>query len=173
MTRKTPRGAPLVVRGFVPLVPSGGPPFHYVTIKGTSSNHEAPYQLRVSEKVPGPDVEAEPDDAPEHAMPVPPDRTVVHGMWTPGDVDYYALPVEQAARTVEITITPPAEADLSAEVILDGKAIATGTRPGKGAEEKLVAAVPAGATAILKIKGVDTHAEGSYDVTIVDGPAAP
>lgn len=173
MTRKTARGAPLVVRGFVPLVPSGAPPFHYVTIKGAGSNPEAPYQLRVSEKVPGPDTEAEPDDTPEHAMPVPPDRTVVHGMWTPGDIDCYALPVEQAPRTVEITIAPPAEADLQADVVLDGKSIAKGERPGKGAEEKLVAAVPASATAILCIKGTDKSAEGAYDVTLADGVAAP
>ena len=173
MTRKTARGAPLVVRGFVPLVPSGAPPFHYVTIKGTGSNHEVPYQLRVSEKVPGPDAEAEPDDTPERAMPVPPDRTVVHGTWTPGDTDCYALPVEQAARTTEITIAPPADADLQADVILDGKSIAKGERPGKGAEEKLAAAVPAGATAILCIKGTDKSAEGAYDVTLADGAAAP
>lgn len=173
MTRKTAKGAALVVRGFVPLVPSGAPPFHYVTIKGTGSSHEAPYQLRVSEKVPGPDAEAEPDDTPEHAMPVPPDRTVIHGTWTPGDVDCYALPVEQAARTVDITIAPPADADLQADVILDGKSIAKGERPGKGAEEKLVAAVPASATAILCIKGTDKSAEGAYDLTLGDGPAAP
>ncbi len=173
MTRRTPKGAPLVVRGFVPLVPSGAPPFHYVTIKGAGSSHEAPYQLRVSEKVPGPDAEAEPDDTPERAMPVPPDRTVVHGAWTPGDIDCYALPVEQAARSVEITIAPPADADLQADVILDGKSIAKGERPGKGAEEKLVAAVPASATAILCIKGTDKSAEGAYDVTLADGAAAP
>jgi hypothetical protein len=173
MTRKTPRSAPLVVRGFVPLVPSGAPPFHYVTIKGTSSNHEAPYQLRVSEKVPGPDAEAEPDDTPERAMPVPPDRTVVHGTWTPGDIDCYALPVEQAPRTTEITIAPPGDMDLSADVILDGGSIAKSERPGKGAEEKLVAAVPAGATAILCIKGTEKSAEGAYDVTLADGAAAP
>lgn len=173
MTRKGLRGAPLVVRGFVPLVPSGAPPFHYVTIKGAGSNHEAPYQLRVTEKLPGPDAEAEPDDTPEHAMPVPPDRTVVHGTWTPGDVDCYALPVEQAARTTEITIAPPGDMDLSADVILDGKSIAKGERPGKGAEEKLVAAVPAGATAILCIRGTDKSAEGAYDLTLADGAAAP
>jgi len=173
MTRKTARGAGLVVRGFVPLVPSGASPFHYVTIKGTGSSHEAPYQLRVNEKVPGPDAEAEPDDTPERAMPVPPDRTVVHGTWTPGDVDCYALPVEQAPRTTEITIAPPGEADLQADVILDGKSVAKGERPGKGAEERLVAAVPAGATAILCIKGTDKSTEGTYDVTFADGAAAP
>jgi hypothetical protein len=173
MTRKAAKGAPLVVRGLVPFVPSGSPPFHYILVKGALSNHETAYQLRVLEKVTGPDAEAEPDDTPERAMPVPPDRTVVHGTWTPGDVDFYALPVEQAARTVEITIQPGGDTDITAEVIVDAKVIAKGERQGKGAEERLTAAVPAGATALLKIRATDNSAEGSYDISLQDGPAAP
>jgi hypothetical protein len=173
LRRKGGKGAPLVVRAFVPMVPQGAPPYDYVTIRGTPSNHETAYQLRVLEKPTITDSEAEPDDTPEHAMPVPPDRKVVHGTWTPGDVDHYALPVEQTPRTVDITIDPPADTDLTAEVILDGKVIGKSERPGKGAQEKLAAAVPAGATAILRIRGADGSAEGTYDVTLQDGPAAP
>ncbi|MBA3458936.1 MAG: hypothetical protein H0T46_03175 [Deltaproteobacteria bacterium] len=173
MTRKTGKGAPLIVRGLVPFVPSGSPPFHYILVKGTSSNHETAYQLRVLEKVTGPDAEAEPNDTAERAMPVPPDRTVVHGSWTPGDVDFYALPVEQAARSVEITIQPGGDTDVTAEVIVDGKVIAKGERQGKGAEERLTAAVPAGATALLKITATANSAEGTYDISMQDGPAGP
>ncbi len=82
VTRKGPRGQPLVVRGIVPIVPDGAPPFHYVTIRADKSNPETPYQLRVVAKIPQPDAEIEPNDAPEKAMPVPTDRTVVHGVWT-------------------------------------------------------------------------------------------
>ena len=173
LVRKAPRGAALIVRGLVPVVPPGAPPFHYLTIKGDRSNHETAYQLRVSEKVPGNDAEAEPNDTPDRAMAWPSERTVVHGAWSPGDVDCYQLPVEQAARTVEITIDPPGEADLSAEVLIDGKPVGKGERPGKGAQEKLSVPVPAGVTAILKIKGTDASAEGAYEVTLQDGPAAP
>jgi hypothetical protein len=97
----------------------------------------------------------------------------VHGTWSPGDLDCYQLPVEQAARTVEITIEPPGGADLSAEVQIDGKPVGKGERPGKGAQEKLSVAIPAGVAAILKIKGTDSSAEGAYDVSLQDGPAAP
>lgn len=173
LVRKAPRGAALVVRGLVPVVPPGAPPFHYLTIKGDRSNHETAYQLRVSEKVPATDGEAEPNDTPERAMVWPTERTVVHGAWSPGDVDCYQLPVEQAARTVEITIDPPGEADLSAEVLIDGKPVGKGERPGKGAQEKLSVPIPAGVAAILKIKGTDASVEGSYDASLQDGPAAP
>ncbi len=172
LSRKAPKGAALIVRGLVSVVPAGAAPYHYLTVKGDRSNPETPYQLRVSEKVPAQDAEVEPDDAPDHAMPFA-DRTVVHGTWAPGDLDFYALPVEQAARTVEITIDTPADADLSAEVLIDGKPAGKGDRPGKGAQEKFTAAIPAGVSALLKVRGTDSSAEGTYDITLKDGPAAP
>lgn len=173
LVRKAPRGAPLAIRGLVPLVPAGAPPFHYLTIKGDRSNPETPYQLRVSAKVLGTDVEIEPDDSLEHAMAVPSNRTIVHATWTPGDVDCFALPADTAARTIEIEIGTPAEADLSAELLVDGKVVAKGEHPGKGAAETVKATVPAGVTPILRVRGTETSAEGSYDVTIQEGPAAP
>lgn len=173
LARKAPKGSSLVVRGLVPVVPPGSAPYHYLIVKGDRSNHETAYQLRVSEKVPGPDAEVEPDDAPDHAMPFSLERKVVHGTWAPGDLDFYALPVEQAARTVEITIDPPADADLSAEVLIDGKVVGKGEHLGKGVQEKFTAAIPAGATALLKVRGTDASIEGTYDVTLQDGPAAP
>ncbi len=172
LSRKAPKGAALIVRGLVPVVPAGAAPYQYLTVKADRSNHETPYQLRVSEKVPAQDAEVEPDDSPDRAMAFA-DRTVVHGTWAPGDIDYYALPVEQAARTVEITIEPPADADLSAEVQIDGKPVAKGERPGKGAQEKFTASIPAGVSALLRLRGTDSSAEGTYDITLQDGPAAP
>ena len=170
LVRRAPRGAALIVRGIVPVVPPGAPPFHYLTIKGDRSNPETAYQLRVSEKIPVGDGEAEPNDTPERAMPWLSERTKLHGTWSPGDLDFYQLPVEQAARTVEITIDPPGEADLSAEVLIDGKSVGKGERPGKGAQEKFSVTIPASVVAILKIKGTDTSVEGAYEVSLQDGP---
>lgn len=173
VTRKGPRGQPLVVRGIVPIVPDGAPPFHYVTIKADKSNPETQYQLRVVAKIPQPDAEIEPNDAPEKAMPVPTDRTVVHGVWTPGDVDCFAIGTDAAARTVDITVDVPSESDLDAELLVDGKSVAKGDKKGKGVVEKLVGQVPANARAVIRVKGTDASGEGSYDVQIAEGPAAP
>lgn len=173
VTRKAPRGQALVVRGIVPIVPDGAPPFHYVTIKGDRSNPETPYQLRVVAKLPQPDAEIEPNDTPEKAMPVPVDRTVVHGVWTPGDIDCFAIGSDAAARTVDITIDVPGESDLDAELIVDGKSVAKGDKKGKGVAEKLTGQVPANARAVVRVKGSDASAEGAYDVQIAEGPAAP
>ncbi len=170
LVRKAPRGAALIARGIVPVVPPGAPPFHYLTIKGDRSNPDTAYQLRVSEKIPVADAEAEPNDTPERAMPWLSERTKLHGTWSPGDLDFYQLPVEQTARTVEITLDPPGDADLSAEVMIDGKPVGKGERPGKGAQEKFSVAIPAGVAAILKIKGTDSSAEGAYEVSLQDGP---
>ncbi|MGE0399730.1 MAG: hypothetical protein AB7T06_23650 [Kofleriaceae bacterium] len=173
VTRKGPRGQPLIVRGIVPIVPEGAPPFHYVTIKGDRSNPETPYQLRVVAKVPQPDAEIEPNDVPDKAMPVPTDRTVVHGVWTPGDVDCFAIGTDAAARTVDITIDVPPESDLDAELLVDGKSVAKGDKKGKGVVEKLTGQVPANAHAVIRVKGPDSSGEGAYDVQIAEGPPAP
>jgi hypothetical protein len=168
--RKAPRGAPLIVRGLVPVVPTGSPPFHYITIKATGSNPETPYTLRVSGHVVGTDAEIEPDDTPEHAFPWPADRTTVHATWTPGDVDCFALPVSTTARDVGATIDPAGDLALVAELLVDGKSIATSAGGGKGATQKLSASIPGNAHAIVRVKGADERAsgEGSYDVVLQD-----
>lgn len=173
VTRKGPRGAPLVVRGVVPILPDGAPPFHYVTIKGDKSNPETPYQLKVTAKLPQPDAEVEPNDIPEKAMPVPSDRTVVHGGWTPGDIDYFAIPTSEESRTVDVTIDVPPESDLAAELLVDGKSVAKSEKPGKGIAEKVSGQVPPNAHAVIRVKGTDASGEGAYDVQIAEGPGAP
>jgi len=65
LDRKAPRGAALVVRGLLPIIPQGAPPFHYLTVRGDKSNPETPYQLKVSEHTIATDAELEPDDTPE------------------------------------------------------------------------------------------------------------
>ena len=170
-SRKAPRGAPLAIRGLVPVVAQGAPPFHYLTVRADKSNPETAYQLRATAKVPGPDAELEPNDAPEKAMPVPADRTVVHGVWTPGDVDYFSVAADPAARTIEVTVDTPPDTDLSLELLVGGKSVAKSEKPGKGAEERATASVPAGAALVIRVRGTDASAEGAYDVKLAEGPA--
>ena len=185
--RKGARGAALVVRGFVPVVPPGAPPFHYLTVKDPTvkdasgrdpvpadrSNPETAYQLRVVAKVTAPDAEIEPNDTPETAMAVPTDRKSLHAQWSTGDVDCFAVPPEDAARTLEASIDMPNELDLAIDLLVDGKLAGKSDHPGKGAAEKVTAAVPAGAHAVIRVRGGDTQGDGGYELVINEGAAPP
>jgi hypothetical protein len=151
-------------------VPSGSPPFHYLTIKGDRSNFETAYQLKVTAHVIPPDGEIEPDDTPEKPMAMPSDRTVVHATWTPGDVDCFALAAGDA-RTVEVTVDTQGDIDLSAELLVDGKSVAKADHHVKGAAEKVTGHLAAGAKAVVRVKGEGT-AEGGYNL-LVQETAAP
>ncbi len=172
-TRKGARGKPLVVRGFVPAVPAGAPPFHYVTVKGDRSNPETAYQLRVTAKVIAPDAELEPNDTPETAMAFPADRKSLHAQWSAGDVDCFTVPVDEAARTLEISIDTPNELDLGLAVLVDGKVVVKADHPGKGAAEKVSAPIPAGAQAVIRVHGTDSAGDTTYDLVIDEGNASP
>ncbi len=173
LTRKAPRGAPLLVRGLVPVVPANAPPFHYLIVRGDRSNPETAYQLRVTAHVVATDAEIEPDDTPEKPFPMPADRTVVHATWTPGDVDCFAIATASAARTIAATIDAPNELDLSAELRVDGKSIATSNKGGKGVAESVSGAVPASGHAVVCVRGVDPSAtaEAGYDFTVQESGA--
>jgi hypothetical protein len=172
-TRKGARGKPLVVRGFVPVVPAGAPPFHYVTVRADRSNPETAYQLRVTAKVTAPDAEIEPNDTPETAVAFPADRKSLHAQWSTGDVDCFTVAVEDVARTLDISIDTPNELDLGIDVLVDGKLIAKVNHPGKGAAEKVSAAIPAGAHAVIRIRGTDTDGDTAYDLVIDEGNPSP
>jgi hypothetical protein len=176
VTRKGAKGGPLAVRDVVPVVPPGGAPYYYITVRGAPSNPETTYQLTVKAHVIGTDAEIEPDDTLEKPYAIPADRTLVHGTWSPGDVDCYALGVTQELRTVEVTIDPKGDLDVSAELLVDGKPaldakgkpVPPANHAGKGGAEKVSAQVPPGAHAIVRIRG-EGSAEGAYDVTVADG----
>lgn len=169
-TRKAGRGQPLIVRGLVPVVPAGAPPFHYLTLKGDRSNFETPYQLKVTAHVIPPDAETEPNDSVDKPMAMPTDRTVVHATWTPGDVDCFGLAPGES-RTVEATVDTQGDIDLSAELLVDGKSVAKADQGKKGAAEKVSGRVPAGSKAVIRVKGEGT-AEGGYNL-LVQETAAP
>jgi hypothetical protein len=168
-TRKAPKGAPLVVRGFVPNVPQGAPPFHYLTLKADRSNPETAYQIRVAAKVISPDTELEPNDTVDTAMALPADRKSLHAHWSAGDVDCFAIPVEEAAHTLDASIDTPNDLDLGMELFVDGKLTAKVDHPGKGAAEKLTAPVPASAHAVVCVRGADSPGDGGYDLVVNEG----
>ncbi len=169
LSRKGPRGGAMIVRGLVPVVPAGAPPYHYLTVRGDRSNPETPYQIKVVAHDLVPDGEIEPDDTPEHPMVMPADRTALHGTWTPGDADCYALAVTQASRNVDATLDPK-DVDLALELVVEGKVTAKADHPGAGAEEKVSGSVPAGKHAVFRVRGADpsTTTEGTYDISIQD-----
>lgn len=167
VVRKGARGGALNVRGILPDIPAGAPPFHYVTIKGTPSNPETVYALRVTPKLlEGTDAEVEPNDTVDKPMQIPADRTRVDAQWGPGDIDCFAVAPEGGNRTLEITVATPAEADLSAELVVDGKSIAKSEAKGKGTPEKLKGAVPGNARAIIRVWGSDSGGEGTYEISV-------
>lgn len=173
-TRKGARGAPLVVRGFAPAVPQGAPPFYYLTVRGDRSNPETAYQIRVSAKLIAADAESEPNDSPETATVVA-DRKSLRATWSTGDVDCFAVPPADTSRTFDVSIDTPRELDLALDLLIDGKLMEKVDHPGKGAAEKLVMTVPAGAHAVIRVRGADLPGTGEagYEIVINEGAAPP
>jgi hypothetical protein len=173
LVRKAPKSSPLLVKNVMPVVPSGAPPFHYLTIKGDRSNPETHYTLRVKANPVEPDQEAEPNDTPEKAMAFPPDRKSVQGNWTAGDTDCYAIAADVNPRTFEIELDPR-EIDLAMDLLVDGKVIAKSELAGKGTKEKLSGAVPANAKAVIRVRAAaEATGEGAYELTVREGAAGP
>jgi len=175
VSRKAPKGAPIAVRDLLPVVPQGGAPYHYITVRGAPSNPETAYNLKVTPHVLRDDPEVEPDDSPDKPYVIPESRTVVHGTWTPGDVDCYTVAVSDQPRTVEVTITPKGDLDLTTDLLVDGKPptdakgkpLAAAQKGGRGAAEKLSAQVPPGAHLVIRVHGdANATAEGAYDVNV-------
>jgi hypothetical protein len=166
LARKAPRGQPLVVKNVLPVVPSGAPPFHYLTIRGDKSNPETHYTLRVTAGSVEPEQEIEPDDTAEKPMPFPSDRTRLDGTWSAGDTDYYAIAADVNPRTVDVDVAP-SEVDLAVDLLIDGKVIAKSETPGKGQKEKLTAQIPASAKALVRVRAAaDATGQGTYELQI-------
>jgi hypothetical protein len=172
VTRKGARGAPLVVRSFVPAVAQGAPPFYYLTVRGDRSNPETAYQIRVAAKLIVPDREVEPNDTPETAT-VMADRKSLRAHWSTGDVDCFAVPPADTTRMFDVSIDTPRDLDLAIDLLIDGKLMEKVDHPGKGAAEKLVMTVPPGAHAVIRVRGADLPGEDDYEIVINEGVASP
>lgn len=168
--RKAPRGAQLAMRGLVPVVPAGGSPYHYITVRGAGSNPETAYQLRIAAHVLAPDSEIEPDDSPDKPYTIPADRTVVHATWTPGDVDCFAVTPASDQTPVSATIEQQGALDLSLEMLVDGKSVGK-VEHGKGGPPHVGSLVLAGSRVVFCVRGSSSAtAEGTYDLLVRDEP---
>ena len=172
-TRKAPKGAPLVMRGLMPNVPPGAPPFHYLTVRADKSNPETAYTLHATGRPAGTDEEIEPNDLVDKPYLMPTDRTVVHATWSPGDIDCFALAPAGTARQIDVSVDTPGEINLDAELLIDGKSIAIANKGGKGVVEKLTAIAPANTRPVIRIKNPDVNANADvkYDVSIQESTA--
>jgi hypothetical protein len=172
-TRKAPRSAPLVMRGLLPNVPAGAPPFHYLTVRADKSNPETAYTLHATARIAGTDEEVEPNDLVDKPYVMPTDRTVVHATWSPGDIDCFALAPAGTARQIDVSVDTPGEINLDVELLLDGKSIVIANKGGKGVVEKLTAIAPANSRPVIRIKNPDANAnaDAKYDVSIQESTA--
>ncbi|HLL21066.1 MAG TPA: hypothetical protein VK427_02995, partial [Kofleriaceae bacterium] len=168
LVRKAPRGSALLVRGVLPVVASGSPPFHYLSIKGDKSNPETAYALSVAARPLETDQEVEPNDTPDKAMAFPDVKTIT-GNWTAGDTDCFAIAADVAARTIDVELDPQ-ELDLALELVVDSKAAGKSETAGKGTREKVAAQVPASASAVACVRAAASAAgEGAYTLTVSEG----
>ena len=104
---------------------------------------------------------------------MPLDRTIVHATWGPGDIDCFGLAPAGTARQIDVSVDTPAEINLDAELLVDGKAIAIANKGGKGVVEKLTGIVPANARVVVRVKNPDasSNADVKYNVTIQEATA--
>lgn len=180
-TRKGAKGQPVSIRGFLPKIPEGTPPIVYVAVSGDRSHPQLEYQLRATARVFAPTEELEPNDKLEQAQPfatagVPGEGgegeagagepvTTLRARWEAGDVDCFALPEAATARRLEVTVNAPEGTNLAAELLVNGKVVAKSDEAA-GKLEHVVADVPAGAKAIVRVRGLaKPGAEASYDVS--------
>jgi hypothetical protein len=172
-TRRAPKGAALVMKGLLPNVPPGAPPFHYLTVRADKSNPETAYTLHAAARIAGTDEEVEPNDLVDKPYLMPTDRTVVHATWSPGDIDCFGLAPAGVPRTIDVTVDTPGEINLDAELLVDGKVVATANKGGKGVVEKLTGLAPSNSHPVVRIKNPDANAaaEAKYDVTIQESTA--
>jgi hypothetical protein len=157
----------------MPSVPPGAPPFHYLTVRADKSNPETQYTLHATARIGGTDEEVEPNDLVDKPYMMPTDRTVVHATWSPGDIDCFGVAPAGTARQIDVAVDTPAEINLDAELLIDGKSVAIANKGGKGVLEKLTGIAPANSRVVVKVRNPDANAsvEAKYDVTIQESTA--
>lgn len=173
VTRKGPKSMALIVPGLAPVIAPGAPPFMYVTVTADRSNPATGYQLRASQQPGAEDVDSEPNDTVETAMPIPAERTELTARWAVADVDCFAVPPSQAARMLTLSVDTQDDADLALDLIVDGKVLAKAETPGKRGTETVTGAVPAGVTAVARVRGADGSAPATYNLKVTEGPPVP
>jgi hypothetical protein len=172
-TRKAAKGTPLVMKGLMPNVPPGAPPFHYLTLRADKSNPETPYTLHATERIGSLDEEIEPNDLVDKPYMLPTDRTVVNASWSPGDIDCFGIAPAGTARQLDVSVDPPGELNVDIELFVDGKSVAIANQGKKGVLEKLTAIVPANGRPVVRVRNPDagSNVDAGYKVTILESTA--
>jgi len=171
-TRKGERGKPVTIRGYAPKVVEGAPQILFVAVSGERSHPQLGYSLKVGARLVGESEELEPNDKPELAQPFDVTgadgdiaHSTLHARWEPGDVDCFALPAAAAKRRVEVTVSVADKGNVAAELVV-GERVVASSDEAAGALERLVADVPAGAKAVVRVKAAaKPGAETAYDVS--------
>jgi hypothetical protein len=181
LERRGASGAPLALRS-VQIREKNS--FYFIVVSGDRPNPDEPYTLRAAVGAVAVDEEAEPNDSAASANPladVPGSASGQRlGTLPAGDVDVYKVDPVADARTLALTLEPPATVEVELAVLAeDGHALAGPVGGGKkGAPARLPAvALPAGAPAYVRVSAKAGSADSErYHLrwTVAAGaPAAP
>ena len=171
-TRKGERGKPVTIRGYAPKIIEGAPQILFLAVSGERSHPQLGYSLKVGARLVGEAEELEPNDKPELAQPFDVAgadgdvaHSTLHARWEAGDVDCFSLPVAAAKRRVEVTVSVADKGNVAAELVV-GERVVASSDEAAGSLEQLVADVPAGAKAVVRVKAAaKPGAETAYDVS--------
>lgn len=183
-TRKGGRGQPVAIHGYLPRSAPGAPPILFVVVSGDRSHPQLEYQLEAAPREIRATDELEPNDRPDIAQPFSPAGatdatpdgeggavtdaeavTVLHARWDAGDVDCFALPQAAVRRRLEVAVSAAEKTNLAVELLVGDKVVASSDEA-MGKLEHVAAEVPAGARAVVRIKGAAKPGEGgAYDVS--------
>lgn len=171
-TRKGGKGQALAVRGWGPGEDSSAPPFLFVVVSADRSHPAQGYQLSAAVRVREPSEERESNDAPERAQPLPEEGAPQLATLDLGDVDCFSVPAAATRRKIEVVVDPGESAAMNpvAEVLLGTRVIAT-SDVAAGAAERVLAEVPAGAAAVVRVRGAaKAGPPGPYRVSWIEAP---
>lgn len=170
-TRKGGKGQALAVRGWSVGDEPSTPPFLFVVVSADRSHPAQGYQLSAMVRVREAADERESNDAPELAQPLPEEGAPQSATLELGDVDCFAVPAAATRRRIEVVVDPGDSAmNPMAEVLLGTRVIATADAAA-GAAERMIAEVPAGAVAVVRVRGAaKAGPPGPYRVSWTEAP---
>jgi hypothetical protein len=162
LERQGKAGEPVALRN---VAIKQGEPHYFVTVSGPKGNFDQRYTLRVASAPFELDEEAEPNDKPAQASPLADvpgaDSGIRVGFLGRGDVDLFKLDPAPGARSLKVTVEPPADLDVTLTVVDEsGGAVGAPVDAQKrGKAESLTHPVAAGKGAWVKV----TAKSGSSD----------
>jgi hypothetical protein len=155
LERKGRPGEPVALRN---VAIRDGEPHYYVTIAAARGNLDQRYVARVASAPFELDEEAEPNDKPAQASALADvpgaDSGIRVGFLGRGDVDVFKLDPAPTPRTLQVTVEPPADVDVTLAVVDQSGAAAGATMDAqkRGKAETLAGQlVAAGATVFVKV----------------------